>query len=282
MTKRKFFRSEISDMQDLLLSDKSSRLSPLSGCSDVGSDAGGVLFLPPPWFCFRLLLFLSSFGRYTWSSDLLPASHHGEASPLVEFVSRLEVRSPACFKERWRVSSSRGLFFPDLGFTGINSFDPFWRSGVVARGFSARLVSRGGSSPRRHPRSFRSAEAASRLWLRPITGSVASSLIPQVTASQLALGLCLRDVSSPSVRCLLSLGSLSLVFESFRMGFEAGSPLGLSHLDALVDVFLTVSLQISFQLIVILRCNLSGLHGGNGSFGEEEAETCSPAPINRN
>ena len=72
-----------------------------------------------------------------------------------------------------------------------------------------------------------SAEAASRLWLRPIPGSVASSLIPQVTASQLALGLCLRDVTSPSVRCLLSLGSLSLVFESFRMGFEAGSPLVL-------------------------------------------------------
>ncbi|CAF1929339.1 unnamed protein product, partial [Brassica oleracea] len=78
----------------------SSRLSPLSGCSDVGSDAGGVLFLPPPWFCFRLLLFLSSFGRYTWSSDLLPASHHGEASPLVEFVSRLEVRNGgACLRQ---------------------------------------------------------------------------------------------------------------------------------------------------------------------------------------
>lgn len=44
-----------------------------------------------------------------------------------------------------------------------------------------------------------SAEGASRLWLRPISGSVASSLIPQVTASQLALGLCLRDVTSPSV-----------------------------------------------------------------------------------
>ncbi|KAF2568137.1 hypothetical protein F2Q68_00027292 [Brassica cretica] len=64
-------------------------------------------------------------------------------------------RSPACFKERWRMASLRGLFFPDLGFTGIISFDPFWMSGVVARGFSALLVSRGGSSPRRHPRSFR-------------------------------------------------------------------------------------------------------------------------------
>lgn len=113
------------------------------------------------------------------------------------------------------MASSRGLFFPDLCFTGIIFLDSFRRCGVVASGFSARSVSCGGSSPRHNPRGFRcisptrgrrlglrvlvssswwwrvqvcsSAEAASRLWLRPIPGCVASSLIPQVMATQLAL-----------------------------------------------------------------------------------------------
>nr|VDD31556.1 unnamed protein product [Brassica oleracea] len=65
------------------------------------------------------------------------------------------LRSSACLKERWRVASSMGLFFPDLCFTGINFFDPFRKSGVVARRFSARLVSCGESSPLRNPGGFR-------------------------------------------------------------------------------------------------------------------------------